>query len=58
MGLIEKGYVFVFKKDEEFVVVVMLLFVLSEWDWMFWGDDGYEEFIYLYCFVVSCWFVG
>lgn len=57
-GSIEKGHVFVFKKDEELAAVVMLLPAPSEWDRTLWGDDGHEESIYLHRLAVSRRFAG
>ncbi|AWX21317.1 MULTISPECIES: GNAT family N-acetyltransferase [Bacillus] len=57
-GSIEKGHVFVFKKDDELAAVVMLLPAPSEWDRTLWGDDGHEESIYLHRLAVSRRFAG
>ncbi|KAF1679090.1 GNAT family N-acetyltransferase [Bacillus mexicanus] len=52
-GSIEKGHVFVFKKDDELAAVVMLLPEPSEWDRKLWGEDGHAGSIYLHRLAVS-----
>ncbi|MCB5336198.1 hypothetical protein JTE87_03117 [Bacillus amyloliquefaciens] len=55
---IAKGYVFLFRQNEELAGVVMLLPEASGWDRRLWGDEGHEESVYLHRLAINRRFAG
>jgi ribosomal protein S18 acetylase RimI-like enzyme len=55
---IKRGEVFIFKRDEDLVGMLMLMRNPSPWDLELWGDEGHDRAVYLHRLAINRDYAG